>query len=88
MSIALFYGPILQSSVGNTLQKHLSDPWELVEGEQETVHRALLCLMSWHLLHRVLSYLGFTHLRLFFQKMPLLCSTSAYAGAVEVPPYW
>ena len=44
--------------------------------------------MSWGLLHTVLSYLGFTHLMPFFQKMPLLCSTSAYPGAVEVPTYF
>ena len=89
ISMPLFYGPILQwSAAGNTLQKHLSDLWEHVQGEQKRVHHPLPCLMSWGLLHIILSYLGFTHLMLFFKKMPLLYSTLAYPGVVEVPTHF
>lgn len=44
--------------------------------------------MSWGLHHTILIYLGFTHLMRFFQKMPILYSTPAYPGVVEVPAYF
>lgn len=71
-----------------TLQQHLSAPWKHVEGEQETAHHALSCLMSWGLLCTVLRCFSFTYLMLFFHNLPLLCSTFTYPGVVEIPTHF